>query len=487
MVSSLNAKEKEELYEQGLALQADQNKSENKDCLPTLQISDVDKYIKFTHIDEQQADGVPILCLQQPTNGISYFRAITGITSLPLDLRICVPLFCSVVTRMGAGDLDHRQFAQECDLYTGGLFVSPHVCSHHTSPLGYEQGVLFTSHCLERHLPHMLSLWEDVFTEPNLSDLERLRVLVNMAASNLATSISNSGHSFAIAAASSGLSPSAAISELFGGLTQAEFLKTVAEKKDLQETMQAIANVAATVLDSGDLRCAVNTTPEAADSTLEAIGGFVSTLPGTRTDSSSHTEDTEFKPTGSNTFYQMPFPINYVARAYRTVPYTHKDSARLMVLAKLMSSKFLHRQIREKGGAYGSGARQGQSVFTFHSYRDPNSFDTLNRFQDALEWASKGSFSDKDVEEAKLAVFSQVDAPVSPGAKGATYFLTGVTDVMRQKLREQLFGVKKQDMEVMVNRYFTEAVPKGSVIIGPSTGASLPSGWTLKNVDMGKQ
>ena len=46
----------------------------------------------------------------------------------------------------------------------------------------------------------------------------------------------------------------------------------------------------------------------------------------------------------------------------------------------------------------------------------------------------------------------QVDAPVSPGAKGATYFLTGVTDVMRQKLREQLFGVKKQDMEVMVNR-----------------------------------
>ena len=67
--------------------------------------------------------------------------------------------------RMGAGDLDYRQFAQECDLYTGGLSVSPHVASHHTTPLGYEQGVLFSSYCLERHLPHMLSLWEDVFTE----------------------------------------------------------------------------------------------------------------------------------------------------------------------------------------------------------------------------------------------------------------------------------------------------------------------------------
>lgn len=485
MLSSLGEKQKEELYEQGLALQADQNKPENKDCLPTLHTSDVDKYIKFTHLDEQQCDGVPILCLQQPTNGVTYFRAITGITSLPLNLRIYIPLFCSVITRMGAGDLDHRQFAQECDLYTSGLSVSPHVCSHHTAPLSYEQGVLFHSHSLERHIPRMLSLWEDVFTEPNLTDLERLKVLVNMAASNLATSISNSGHSFAISAAASGLSPSAALSEIFGGLTQAEFLKTLAEKKDLQETMQAIANVAATVLDSGDLRCAVNTTPEAADSTLEALGGFVSTIPGTRTDSSSHTEEAEFKPSGSNTFYEMPFPVNYVARAYRTVPYTHKDSARLMVLAKLMSSKFLHREIREKGGAYGSGARQGQNIFTFHSYRDPNSFDTLNRFQGALEWAAKGSYSDSDIEEAKLAVFSQVDAPVSPGAKGATYFLTGVSDEMRQKLREHLFTVKKQDMETMVTRYFTEAVPTGSVIIGPSNGTSLPSGWIVKNVEMG--
>ena len=40
---------------------------------------------------------------------------------------------------MGAGDLNHRQFAQEIDLYTGGLNVSPHICAHHSNELGYEQ------------------------------------------------------------------------------------------------------------------------------------------------------------------------------------------------------------------------------------------------------------------------------------------------------------------------------------------------------------
>ena len=47
--------------------------------------------------------------------------------------------------RMGAGDLDHRQFAQQVDLYTGGLNLSPHICSHHSNKLGYEQVLLMYS------------------------------------------------------------------------------------------------------------------------------------------------------------------------------------------------------------------------------------------------------------------------------------------------------------------------------------------------------
>ena len=41
----------------------------------------------------------------------------------------------------------------------------------------------------------------------------------------------------------------------------------------------------------------------------------------------------------------------------------------LRVLARLMTNRFLHRQIREKGGAYGAGARYGSGIFSFYSYR----------------------------------------------------------------------------------------------------------------------
>ena len=49
---------------------------------------------------------------------------------------------------------------------------------------------------------------------------QRLRTIINIAANNAAMSVSNSGHILAVRSASSGLTPSANMSEIFSGLTQ---------------------------------------------------------------------------------------------------------------------------------------------------------------------------------------------------------------------------------------------------------------------------
>ena len=77
------------------------------------------------------------------------------------------------------------------------------------------------------------------------------------------------------------------------------------------------------------------------------------------------------------------------------MPYTHEDAAALLLLGQALSTCFLHRAIREKGGAYGGGAAanvQG-GVFSFTSYRDPRTLETLDTFQAAAKWAAAtGSF-----------------------------------------------------------------------------------------------
>ena len=42
-----------------------------------------------------------------------------------------------------------------------------------------------------------------------------------------------------------------------------------------------------------------------------------------------------------------------MAQSFRTVPYAHADAAPLLLLGQVLSTCYLHREIREKGGAYG--------------------------------------------------------------------------------------------------------------------------------------
>ena len=134
-------------------------------------------------------------------------------------------------------------------------------------------------------------------------------------------------------------------------------------------------------------------------------------------------------------FVEVPgLGVNFCARAYRGVPACSPDSPKLRLAAALMSSKFLHKEIREKGGAYGSGAmvrssliflksqpypllnllsivqintdcftlQVGSHCFSMMSYRDPHNFTTLETFDAALQWTKVGSFTAQDLEEAKV-------------------------------------------------------------------------------------
>ena len=66
----------------------------------------------------------------------------------------------------------------------------------------------------------------------------------------------------------------------------------------------------------------------------------------------------------------------------------HVDAAALTFRGYLRNG-FLHRTIREQGGAHGGGASQDchTGAFRFFSYRDPRIEGTLNDFDQSIQWA----------------------------------------------------------------------------------------------------
>ncbi|XP_059200477.1 presequence protease, mitochondrial [Centropristis striata] len=502
-IQALSDRDRKEIYEKGLELLDAQSKTQDVSCLPAVKVSDIEPTIPITPVQISTAGGVPVQYCEQPTNGLVYFRAMCSLNTLPEDLRPYVPLFCSVITKMGCGALDYRQQSQQMELRTGGMSVSTQVNPDSTQLDMYEQGVLLFSSCLERNLPHMFELWSDIFNNPHFKDEERLRVLVMMSAQELANGISYSGHMYAMTRACRHLTPAGDLQETFGGMEQVKFMKRVAEKSDLSQVIRTLPRIKKHLLNPDNMRCAINTTPQKMSDTAAQLESFMKEVADNRKSrkpvrsniierpldplddsglSRKLVSELNFQPCQMKTFFQLPFPVNFVSESIRTVPFSHQDYASLCILARMMTAKYLHGEIREKGGAYGGGARMGGGLFSFYSYRDPNSMQTLSAFRKGVDWAKSGQFTQQDIDEAKLSVFSAVDSPVAPANKGMSRFISGVTDEMIQNHRERLFDVSHKSLVEVAERYLGVGQRTcGVAILGPEneTIKKDPS-WIVK-------
>jgi hypothetical protein len=100
--------------------------------------------------------------------------------------------------------------------------------------------------------------------------------------------------------------------------------------------------------------------------------------------------------------------------------------------------------------------RAPTNVHSMSSYRDPNCSKTADIFQSCAEWAADARFTDEDVTQvsllhvptfaptsvnhcypqAKLSLFSFIDAPLPPSLRGLSLFNLGLSDESRQRFRD---------------------------------------------------
>ena len=180
--------------------------------------------------------------------------------------------------------------------------------------------------------------------------------------------------------------------------------------------------------------------------------------------------------------------VNFVAKAYPSVPLDHPDAAALTVLGGFLRNGFLHRAIREQGGAYGGGASQdnNSASFRFYSYRDPRLTETLTDFDAAVEWLLNSEHSAQSLEEAILGVIGSIDKPGSPAGEAKSTYqaeLFGRTREKRERFRNRVIQVTLDDLKRVTATYLDRS--KASVAVVTHAGKKLDIetlGLTLKQI-----
>jgi Zn-dependent M16 (insulinase) family peptidase len=489
---SSEAEAQQYLEKRELDLLEVQEKARNEDlsCLPTVHVKDIPREKERKPLRNTNLDGVNVQWREAPTNGLTYFRAVHKLQDLPDELRELIPLYTNALMRLGTKSKTMEQLEELIKLKTGGISVGYHSSQSPLSLEASEEGMAFSGYAFDRNIPDMYELLRTIIQETDFDGPEaekKIRELLQSSASGAINSIAESGHSYAMRYAEAGISPVGRLAEETGGLTQVKLTTSLASLESLEDVIKKLKAIQSfTIANSNQMRVALNCGPESANPNQEALRQFLSTLPKS-VDVPTTTQQAQF-PRNAKSFFPLPYQVYYSARAVPTVPYADPSSAPLEILAKLLTFKQLHPEIREKGGAYGGGAyaRGLGGVFGMYSYRDPNPQNSMKIMSEAGQWARERAWTGQDLEEAKLSAFQGYDAPQSVSREGMRLFLSGVTDDMLQERRERLLDVTAEQVKTVADKFLVQRASEASVaILGEKKDwVTEANGWEFRDLGM---
>ena len=481
LLKQMTKQDLEQIRKDAKALEALQEKQEDVSVLPTLDLVDVPPEIEIIKPDTIKNVSLST-CYDTATSGILYFTCPVGAGSIPSDLFALIPFFCQSFTNCGTKKNSYDKIAEIMDLYTGGVSVSPFSGSYFSEEAESHSFLAIQGKALDRNVEKLFDLIKEFIEDYGFQDFERLKSLLLQYQAGMEASIVSTGHRYAISLASRHLSKASYINELWHGIAQYQLIKEITEqfnttgnKNNVLETLSKnLIKIAQSVLKRGNFKPAVI---GVSGSIIRADKQFNSIHENLLNDSqhSFFTPDISFEQNLPYDGWYTNTSVSFVGQSFKTVRITHEDSPGLAVISKILRSLYLHREIREKGGAYGGFAiyNTEEGIFSFGSYRDPHIARTLDVYKKACDFIINGNYTQTDVKEAILQVCSEIDKPETPGPSAMKAFyrdITKLNDDIRRQFKNSLLRLDKKRIQGIAKKYFSiDEMQKGTAVISSRT------------------
>ncbi len=473
--ASLAPAERERLVEQAHALQARQAQLDDPELLPRVGLEDIPAELKIAVGHARAVAGLPATWYAQGTNGMVYQQIVVDLPALDDEILELLPLFCLCLTEVGSGGRDYLATQARQSAVTGGLSARGLVRGG-VDDVQQSRGVLvLAGKALARNQAPLAELLAETFASVRFDELPRLRELIAQVRAQREESVVEHGHLLAMTAASAGLSPVAALSHRWEGLRGLQALKALDATLDDKSALIALATR------FEQLRELIKAAPRQllVVSEAERQEDIATTL-------AEHWRDSP-NPASTGAGFTLPATaacirqgwststqVNFCAKAYPTAPQNHPDAPALQVLGDFLRNGYLHRAVREQGGAYGAGAgyHPDSGAFRFFSYRDPRLSETLEDFDRSLLWLQQNDHPARTLEEAILGVIAAIDRPGSPAGEAISAFfgqLFGRTPEQRRAFRRRVLKVTLDDLKRVATTYLAPERASLAVVSDPET------------------
>lgn len=455
IASGLAEEEKQRIVEQALELKRSQETKQDVSVLPTLELSDVPMVFEEVPHTIEDASGARVGLFPQTTNGITYVDIRTSFEGLRDDLKDLMRLFAYAVPKMGAAGDDYVAMSRRIASATGGIGAGASVRQRAGEDVFLESFTL-SGKALIRNHADFLAIKRDLLSALEFDPRRLKEVLVELKA-QMEAFVIQAGMRYAMSLAGAKLSPAAAMDERLGGLGQLSLLKSLASQDDLGGLIEKLEEIKGFLFRNTGLHVCVTSE----DQELSGVAGLVGdALGGLPSEAASLSDAVEPPLELRHEAKTTAVPVAYNAKVFKTPTYTHPDAPALFALGYFLRSTYLHREVREKGGAYGANATfdVSEGLFNLWSYRDPNIVRTFQVFEDAIKEVIKGDIEADDLKEAILSACGAIDPLESPDTKGRRRFfddLAGYTLGLREEFKGRLLKLTDEDFRRVAESYLS--------------------------------
>jgi Zn-dependent M16 (insulinase) family peptidase len=488
-LSRLSETEKRDIEQKAQELARIQGEGETPAALasiPHLSRKDLSPDIELVPRALYSAAGVPLLSHELFTNGVTYIDLAFPVDTLAPEDYPYLKLFADISLSLGLPDLDYGEVSTLLARTVGNLHGSLQTSS---PPPGVAHTVVLPSgildivgrdwfiirlKTLDEKLMPSLSLISRIIREADFSDLNRIRDLILEIRNDADSSIAPKGSSYAANRASRAFSRSRALNELWGGLSQIEFIHQVAGLDDA-ELSRTFARIRDKILSHTGLLINLTSSGEILPIAIREIGehfgAFGMPRPRNPLTASAFTPSAPAKP---EVYVSPSLQVGFAAQSLPASPYATPEQTAELLLAHELSTGALWEQIRMKGGAYGASAFPDplEKIFCLSTYRDPTPLRSLEAFPAILQEMAKTESDEDFLEKAIIATYGRETRPHTSAEKGVSdlmRFLYGIDEERRAQRLRNLIGTTAPAINAAAVRLAAAAPAAASVVLaGPA-------------------
>ncbi len=432
------------------ALQESEDQQE-LDILPKIHLKDVPKQSRAIELTHTRLENLELFHTPAFTNNITYATMAFAVPETTENNLWLLRLFSILLPQVGSGLHSYDETLERIQEHTGGI-VSYLSINHQA-----QDAKIFspTFHVRGKSMYHksakLFEILFDMICSPNFTDRVRIKELILKHYTNLQASFVPNSLKYAMNLSASTINVAGKILHAWYGLEYFYKIKALAKNIDeeIDDLIMQLEQMREHLLSMKGPHLIIGCDKSQFTKYIES--GF------------EGLEDLPYKPSspwkGKYTLEKtapqgriIASPVANTCMICESVSYTHPATPALGLAAFLFDNLTLHKRVREAGGAYGAGSVSSamSASFSLYSYRDPNIAATLQAFDDAVQMIVEGDFEDDDLDEAKLEMIQNLDAPISPSSRADvaySWYREGKTHAMRQAFRDRVLQMTRAEIQ----------------------------------------